>query len=179
MFQGQTRNNIHGLPLVKLPASTKYIIEDSNRKTRGWTFQEELCSQRLLVLLPYCAVFACASALCREDLCFEAISSFQNAQDSEGSKDSRDGLTLLSVTLRSLVEASPERQITLFQGLVKQYLSVLFQRRRHRERICRGQPYASAVHRPIIPWDTGKVLCRDNSWLLVLGNEFGSPDALE
>lgn len=121
-IQSQMAYNIHNLPLLKLPASIKYSIGGSNWKTRGWTFQEELCSQRLLVMLPYCAVFACASALCREDLGFEVSHSSQDPQDS------LEGLTLLSATIKSLESASLERWTALFQGLVKQYIHRSFSR---------------------------------------------------
>lgn len=114
--------DIAGLPFMKLPASMKYSVESSKWKTRGWTFQEELCSQRLLVLLPDRAVFTCPSALCREDLCFEV------SLDTHTSQNSREGLTLLSVTIRSLENASREQQIDLFQGLVKQYMHRTFSR---------------------------------------------------
>lgn len=115
-------HNIAGLPLMKLPASLKYSIEASRWKSRGWTFQEELCSQRLLVLLPYCAVFTCASALCREDLCFEVISSSLDPQEPQRYQNFREGLTLLSVTLRHLQTASPQQQLVWFQDLIKQYM---------------------------------------------------------
>lgn len=122
VFQGKTIHNISGLPLMKLPASIKYSVENSRWKTRGWTFQEELCSQRLLVLLPECAVFTCPSAFCREDLCFEVSPNSQDCQDF------REGITLLSVTIRSLENASRDRQIALFQDLVKQYMHRSFSR---------------------------------------------------
>lgn len=121
-FQDHTVHDIPGLPLMKLPASTKYSIEKSKWKTRGWTFQEELCSQRLLVLLPGSAVFTCPSAVYREDICSEGSHS---SQDPPGS---REGLTLLSVTIRSLGNASREQQILLFQDLVKQYMHRFFSR---------------------------------------------------
>lgn len=117
--------DIPGLPLMKLPASTKYSIKGSHWKTRGWTFQEELCSQRLLVLLPECAVFTCPSAICREDLVSDVSPSSQDSQDSQ---DFREGLSLLSVTIRSLENSCREQQVTLFQGLVKQYMHRSFSR---------------------------------------------------
>lgn len=118
-------HNIPGLPLMKLPASTKYSMQGSHWKTRGWTFQQELCSQRLLVLLPKCAVFTCPSAICREDLMSEVS---PTSQDSQDSRDFREGLTLLSVTIRSLEDSCRGQQVALFQGLVKQYMHRFFSR---------------------------------------------------
>lgn len=118
-FQRYKLHNIPGLPLMKLPESTVYSITDSHWKARGWTFQEELCSQRLLVLLPECAVFTCPSAICREDLVSEVSPSSPDLQDSQ---DFREGLSLLSATIRSLQNSSPEQQVALFRDLVKGYM---------------------------------------------------------
>lgn len=124
-FQDDKIHKISGLPLMSLPASMKYGIKSSSWKTRGWTFQEELCSQRLLILRPQGAVFTCPSALCREDLCLEVSTSSPGSHDSRGSCE---GLSRLSVMIRSLENASREQQIALFQGLVKQYMHRSFSR---------------------------------------------------
>lgn len=65
------RYDLPGLSFMMIPSSTKHRIEMSSWRTRGWTFQEELCSRRTLVLLPEVMFFSCASAVWREDLQLE------------------------------------------------------------------------------------------------------------
>lgn len=107
--------NIPGLPLAKLPSTTGPSLAASTWRTRGWTFQEELCSQRALVMLPEVVIFNCPSAIYREDLEFE-IGRLEHNQAS------REGLTILSGALQGLKNASQEQLLGLFQDLVKQYM---------------------------------------------------------
>lgn len=107
--------DIPGLPLAKLPLTTGPSLAASTWRARGWTFQEELCSQRALVMLPEVIVFNCPSAIYREDLEFEI-------GRLEHNRASRESLTFLSGALQGLEHASQEQRLGLFQDLVKQYM---------------------------------------------------------
>lgn len=107
--------DIPGLPLAKLPLTTGPSLAASTWRARGWTFQEELCSQRALVMLPEVIVFNCPSAIYREDLECE-IGRLEHNQVS------RESLTFLSGALQGLENASQEQRLGLFQDLVKQYM---------------------------------------------------------
>ncbi|KAI8963071.1 HET-domain-containing protein [Daldinia sp. FL1419] len=47
--------------------------QDSRWKTRGWTFQEGLCSQRILIITPDQVFWSCETSKCCETIAFEAF----------------------------------------------------------------------------------------------------------
>ncbi|KAG8159248.1 hypothetical protein KVR01_010909 [Diaporthe batatas] len=101
------------LSLMRLPSSTKHGIEMSPWRTRGWTFQEELCSRRTLVLLPEVIFFSCASAVWREDIQLEA---------EETCPRSEEGLISLTSMLNGRAPVDDEDSVSLFRALVKKYM---------------------------------------------------------
>lgn len=101
------------LSLMRVPSSTKYGIEMSPWRTRGWTFQEELCSRRTLVLLPEVILFSCASAVWREDIQLEA---------KETCPRSEEGLASLTSMLDGKTPGDGEDLVSLFRELVKKYM---------------------------------------------------------
>lgn len=108
-----SRNDLPGgLRLQMVPLSTRHSIQDSIWRTRGWTFQEELCSRRSIVFLPEVVVFSCPSAVWREDL-----------QLKDGAMLQRDeGLESVYELLLSRGILEPRENISQFQKLVKQYM---------------------------------------------------------
>lgn len=107
--------NLAGLRLRKLPASTRYSLEASHWRSRGWTFQEELCSRRALIFLPDLVLFSCASAVWREDVDFgDDPSIWSERADGDGL------LPLASMLYEGVIDQRDAG--TLFQGLVKQYM---------------------------------------------------------
>lgn len=109
--------HIPGVSFERLPLSTRRSLENSPWRTRGWTFQEELCSRRALTMLPELMLFTCPSATWREDMTdlIDSGASF--------SLDSQEGPLLLSTMLRRKQESplDTNQAIALFQDLVKQY----------------------------------------------------------
>lgn len=101
-----------GLRLQKVPLSTRHSIQESPWRTRGWTFQEELCSRRAIVLLPEVMVFSCPSAVWREDLHLEDGETLQRDE----------GLDSVRPLLLSHGLLDPGSKISLFRDLVKQYV---------------------------------------------------------
>lgn len=101
-----------GLRLHRVPLSTRLSIEACPWRMRGWTFQEELCSRRAVVLLPEVMVFSCQTAVWREDLDLETGESLETDQ----------GLESVSRLLLSRGTMQPETKISLFRDLVKQYI---------------------------------------------------------
>lgn len=102
----------------RLPSTIKYSLDASTWRTRGWTFQEELCSRRMLTVLPELMVFTCPSGVWREDLQFPIGSSARSYGDSQ------EGPILLASTLsgNSGKTLDTSGGIYLFQDLVKQYM---------------------------------------------------------
>lgn len=107
------RYELPGLSLMKLPSSTKHGIEMSPWRTRGWTFQEELCSRRTLVLLPEVMFFSCASAVWREDLQLEAEDTMPRSEE---------GLISLTSMLHRKSAGDNQDLLVLFRDLVKKYM---------------------------------------------------------
>jgi hypothetical protein len=106
-----------GIAFQRLPLSTRYSLEASPWRTRGWTFQEELCSRRALTVLPELMLFTCPSAVWREDLTGPI------GLNASTSQNPHAGPLLLEPKLRGQ-RGSPLEQrqaIELFQELVKQY----------------------------------------------------------
>lgn len=107
------RYELPGLSLMKVPSSTKHGIEISPWRTRGWTFQEELCSRRTLVLLPEVMFFSCASAVWREDIHLEAEDVLPRSEE---------GLISLSSMLHQKNHGNNQDLLALFRNLVKKYM---------------------------------------------------------
>lgn len=107
------RYELPGLCLMKVPSSTKHGIEMSPWRTRGWTFQEELCSRRTLVLLPEVMFFSCASAVWREDLQLEDENTFPRSEE---------GLVSLTSMLYQQSTGDGRDLLVLFRDLVKKYM---------------------------------------------------------
>lgn len=106
-----------GLSFKRLPLSTRRSLETSPWRTRGWTFQEELCSRRALTVLPELLLFTCPSATWREDMTdlIDSSASF--------SLDSQEGPLLLAPMLLEK-QGNPldtNQAIALFQDLAQQY----------------------------------------------------------
>lgn len=115
------RHETYELPgrhLYRLPSTTRYSLDASIWRTRGWTFQEELCSRKTLTVLPELMIFTCPSGVWREDLPFPIGSSTRSYGDSQ------EGSMLLASTLRgnSGKVLDTNEGISLFQDLVKQYM---------------------------------------------------------
>ena len=108
-----------GLCFMKVPSSTKHGIEMSPWRTRGWTFQEELCSRRTLVLLPEVMFFSCASAVWREDVDLEAEKTFPRLDE---------GLLSLISMLGGKTAGDGEDLLLLFRELVKKYMQRILSR---------------------------------------------------
>lgn len=107
------RYELPGLCFLKIPSSTKHGIEMSPWRTRGWTFQEELCSRRTLILLPEVMFFSCASAVWREDLHLEGEDSLPRSDE---------GLMSLASMLQGESTGSAKDLLLLFRDLVKKYM---------------------------------------------------------
>lgn len=107
------RYELPGLCLMKVPSSTKHGIEMSPWRTRGWTFQEELCSRRTLVLLPEVMFFSCASAVWREDLQLEAKNTVPRSEE---------GLVSLASMLYQQSTGDGKDLLVIFRDLVKKYM---------------------------------------------------------
>lgn len=107
------RYDLSGLCFMKVPSNTRHGIEMSPWRTRGWTFQEELCSRRTLVLLPEVMFFSCASAVWREDLQLEAEDTLPRSDE---------GLMSLASMLHGKRTGSTEDSLLLFRDLVKTYM---------------------------------------------------------
>lgn len=107
------RYELPGLCFMKIPSSTKHGIKMSPWRTRGWTFQEELCSHRTLILLPEVMFFSCASAVWREDL-------FLEGEDSLPRSD--EGLMSLASMLQGESTGIAKDLLLLFRDLVKKYM---------------------------------------------------------
>lgn len=107
-----------GTSFMRLPLSTRRSLETSPWRTRGWTFQEELCSRRALTVLPELMLFTCPSATWREDMT-DLIDSGPSF-----SLDSQEGPLLLAPMLRGKQEnpLDTNQAIVLFQDLAKQYM---------------------------------------------------------
>ncbi|CAH0045148.1 unnamed protein product [Clonostachys solani] len=101
---------ILGTSVAKLPKQPKYILEASTWRTRGWTFQEEMCSLRSVIFLPGLVVFSCPTAVWREDIHLEDFD-----------------IPRLSCGLNSLprtmgnANASAQEKVKMFRSIVKQY----------------------------------------------------------
>jgi hypothetical protein len=98
--------------VAKVPAYPNYILQSSTWRTRGWTFQEELCSKRALIFLPNIILFSCLESIWREDLCLENPGTIGVPNGALAS--------IYSVIDRNV---EPEAAIKLFRDLVKQYLA--------------------------------------------------------
>lgn len=112
---GQGRERVHTLGSVKLcrtPEQPGAILQESKWRTRGWTFQEELCSSRLLVFLPDLVFYSCSEALWREDVCLET----KRHAPPPGS-----GGELKSIHLRIQDNVSSSQAVEVFRDLVMQY----------------------------------------------------------
>ncbi|KAL1848495.1 hypothetical protein Daus18300_013596 [Diaporthe australafricana] len=107
------RYELPGLCLMKVPASTKHGTEMSSWRTRGWTFQEEICSRRTLVLLPEVMFFSCASAVWREDIQLESGVTHPRSEE---------GLMSLTSLLHQKTPGDSKDLLLLFRDLVKQYM---------------------------------------------------------
>ncbi|KAG6357304.1 hypothetical protein INS49_015182 [Diaporthe citri] len=107
------RYELPGLCLMKAPSSTKHSVEMSPWRTRGWTFQEELCSRRTLVLLPEVMFFSCASAVWREDIQLEAEDTLPRSEE---------GLMSLASVLHQKNPGNNLDLLLLFRDLVKKYM---------------------------------------------------------
>lgn len=107
------RYELPGLCFMRIPSSTRHGIEFSSWRTRGWTFQEELCSSRTLVLLPDVMFFSCASAVWREDLQLEAEDILPRSEE---------GLTSLASMLDQKGAEDSQDLLVLFRDLVKKYM---------------------------------------------------------
>lgn len=103
--------DLPGLSLQKVPQSTRYCIEVSPWRKRGWTFQEELCSRRSIILLPEVMVFSCAAAVWREDV---EVTTGHSLPSHEGLKSVRSLLAHHAIGRTS--------QLSLFCGFVKEYM---------------------------------------------------------
>lgn len=106
-----------GMSFERLPLSTRRSLETSPWRTRGWTFQEELCSRRALTVLPELILFTCSSATWREDVP-DMINS-----GAPFSLDLQEGPLLLAPMLRGKQGnfLDTNQAIALFQDLAKQY----------------------------------------------------------
>ncbi|VUC31375.1 unnamed protein product [Clonostachys rosea] len=99
-----------GTSVAKVPRQPKYILETSPWRTRGWTFQEEMCSLRSVIFLPGLVVFSCPTAVWREDIHLEDFD-----------------IPRLSCGLNSLprtmgnANASAQEKVRMFRSIVKQY----------------------------------------------------------
>lgn len=98
---------------MKVPSSTKHGVEMSPWRTRGWTFQEELCSRRTLVLLPEVMFFSCASVVWREDIQSEAEDTLPRSEE---------GLISLASMLHQKNPGHHQDLLVLFRDLVKKYM---------------------------------------------------------
>lgn len=107
------RYELPGMCFMKVPSSTKHGIEMSPWRTRGWTFQEELCSRRTLVLLPELMFFSCASAVWREDIQLEAEDTLPRSEE---------GLISLTCMLHRKSAGNHQDLLVLFRDLVKKYM---------------------------------------------------------
>lgn len=107
------RYELPGFYFMKVPSSTKHIIEMAPWRTRGWTFQEELCSRRTLVLLPDVMFFSCASAVWREDIQLEAEDTLPRSEE---------GLMSLASMLHQKNPGHHQELLALFRDLVKKYM---------------------------------------------------------
>lgn len=107
------RYDLPGFCFMKVPSSTRHGVEMSPWRTRGWTFQEELCSRRTLVLLPDLMFFSCASAVWREDLQLEAEDTHPRSEE---------GLISLASMLDSKDAEDSQELLMLFRDLVKKYM---------------------------------------------------------
>lgn len=107
------RYDLPGLSLMKVPSSIRHEIETSPWRSRGWTFQEELCSRKTLVLLPDVMFFSCASAVFREDLQLEAVSPVSRSEE---------GLVSMASMLHRKTAENSKDFLPLFQDLVKRYM---------------------------------------------------------
>jgi hypothetical protein len=104
---------IHHFPTFQLAPIWRDPVEVVSRttwRTRGWTFQEELCSSRALVILDGFIFFSCPEALWREDVHLE-----------QGSTEWGNGLNFIRPFLSQQSNTGPG-QIKFFRGLVNQYL---------------------------------------------------------
>ncbi|CAH0041014.1 unnamed protein product [Clonostachys rhizophaga] len=102
--------DILGTSVAKLPKQPKYILEASTWRTRGWTFQEEMCSLRSVIFLPGLVVFSCPTAVWREDIHLE---DFDIPRLSCG----------LNSPPRTMgnANASAHEKVRMFRSIVKQY----------------------------------------------------------
>lgn len=108
------RYDLPGLCLLSVPSSTRWRVKMSPWGTRGWTFQEELCSRRTLVFLPDVMLFSCASAVWREDLQLEVVNDLPRL----------DGalLTSLASMLHGKNATDSQNLVWLFRSLVGDYM---------------------------------------------------------
>lgn len=101
--------NFTNTKIMKIPAEPRYILEASTWRTRGWTFQEELCSRRALIFLPNIVMFSCLERTWREDV---------HLEDEKTEVSCGRMLSVINVTQRGL----PQYEIvSMFRDLVNQY----------------------------------------------------------
>lgn len=132
------RYELPGLRLMRIPSSTKHGVELSPWRTRGWTFQEELCSRRTLVLLPEVMFFSCASAVWREDLQLEAEDALSRSEE---------GLISLASLLHQKSAGDARDLLVLFRDLVKKYMQRTLSRTDDMENAFAG---VSGILQPLI-----------------------------
>lgn len=132
------RYELPGLRLMRIPSSTKHGVELSPWRTRGWTFQEELCSRRTLVLLPEVMFFSCASAVWREDLQLET---------EDAPSRSEEGLISLASMLHQKSAEDGRDLLVLFRDLVKKYMQRTLSRTDDMENAFAG---VSGILQPLI-----------------------------
>ncbi|TPX13395.1 uncharacterized protein E0L32_006125 [Thyridium curvatum] len=101
---------IGDVTLSRVLQEPRYGLEASPWRTRGWTFQEELCSRRAVVFLPNVVLFSCMKSLWREDIRLEG---------EIGPKPS-GYLNSLPAPTGQLLSLS--ERISVFRDLVKQFI---------------------------------------------------------
>ena len=117
---------IEGVDLMMIPAEPRLLLEASHWRKRGWTFKEELCSNRALIFLPNLVMFSCQEATWREDVYLEE----------EPAQLHGDGL--LSVANIGRGGNLHRGAIRTFQGLASQYLDRTLSRTRDIENAFAG-----------------------------------------
>lgn len=132
------RYELPGLSFMRIPSSTRHAVELSPWRTRGWTFKEELCSRRTLVLLPEVMFFSCASAVWREDLQLEAEDALSRSEE---------GLISLASMLHQRSADDAGDLSVLFRDLVKKYMQRTLSRTDDMENAFAG---VSVILQPLI-----------------------------
>ncbi|RYP71488.1 hypothetical protein DL771_004743 [Monosporascus sp. 5C6A] len=73
---GMVMGQVDGVQMVGIHQSCGKLLESSVWNTRGWTFQEHVCSRKAFIFSDNLAFFVCGEGIMREDCMFSVSSPF-------------------------------------------------------------------------------------------------------